>query len=200
MTLTALSADTLSTGDYVDATDEELVACIKKGDKLALDVLVRRYLSRTFRKVRRLVPERDAEDVTQEIFFQLIKSINRFNGKSTFAVWFSKLITNRVADYHRQGFRHKARFVPEDEIPPSWGKWPDEMEEDLEASDIFSQLPEIYHQVLWLKFAEELSFSEIAALLDLTYEAARSRYRRGIRYIAQKLNGGKSPPSAEEVL
>ena len=76
--------------------DEELILRIKGGDAQSLDVLVRAYLHRTYRKVQMLVPAEDAEDVTQDIFLNLVRSIDNFEGKSAFATWFNRIILNRV--------------------------------------------------------------------------------------------------------
>ncbi len=56
------------------SNDEEMVRRIKQGDAQALDALVQNYLSKTYNRVRCLVPEADAEDVTQEIFLALLAS------------------------------------------------------------------------------------------------------------------------------
>lgn len=86
---------------YSQLTDEQLVERLKNGDRASLDVLVKAYLPRTYRKVRRLVPESDAEDVRQEIFLSLVDSIDDFEGRSTFATWLHKITMNRVSDYYR---------------------------------------------------------------------------------------------------
>lgn len=165
--------------------DEELILRIKEGDTQSLDVLVRTYLPKTYRKVRRLVPAEDAEDVTQDIFLNLVRSISNFEGRSAFATWFNKIIVNRVADYHRKMFRQRSRFTSEEEIlrhEPS-----QEANSDVEMEDLLVNLPEHYREVISMKLYYDLSFAEIASALGTTYEAARSRYRRGIKYAASKM-------------
>ncbi len=166
--------------------DEELISRIKEGDAQSFDILVRQYLPKTYRKVRMLVPAEDAEDVTQDIFLNLVRSIDNFEGRSAFATWFNRIVANRVADYHRRMFRHKDRFASEEEIPkhePS-----QEASEDVEMEDLMMRLPEHYREVIFMKLYHNLSFAEIASDLGMTYEAARSRYRRGIRYAASKID------------
>jgi len=165
--------------------DEELVSRIKEGDTQSFDMLVRAYFPKTYRKVRMLVPAADAEDVTQDIFLNLTRSIGNFKGRSAFATWFNKIISNRVADYHRKTFRQKDRFTSEEEIfkcEPS-----QEADNNLEMEDLLMILPDHYRQVIFMKVYHNLSFAEIASDLDMSYEAARSRYRRGIKYAAGKI-------------
>ncbi len=168
------------------ARDEELVLRIQEGDTQSLDILVRSYLPRTYKKVRRLVPAEDVEDVTQDIFLNLVRSIDNFQGRSAFATWFNKIISNRVADYHRKMFRQKSRFASEEEI--SKHEPYEDANIDVEIEDLLMNLPEHYREVILMKLFYSLSFAEIAASLGMTYEAARSRYRRGIRYAASKMD------------
>ena len=165
--------------------DEELVSRIKAGDTQSFDILVGSYFPRTYKKVRRLVPIEDAEDVTQDIFLNLVCSIGNFEGKSAFATWFNKIVVNRVADYHRKTFRRKSRFILEEdaiENEPS-----QESGNDMEIYDLLMKLPKPYRDVLFLRLCHDLPFREIASSLDIAYEAARSRYRRGIRCVARKM-------------
>ena len=165
--------------------DEVLVSRIKSGDIESLDTLVNAYFPRTYKKVRRLVPVDDAEDVTQDIFLNLVSSIANFKGKSAFATWFNSIILNRVADYHRRTFRYKSRFISDDEM--SLHEPSQAANTDVETEDLLMKLPKPYSEVLLMKFCHNLSFNEIALALGVTYEAVRSRYRRGIKCAAKKM-------------
>jgi RNA polymerase sigma-70 factor (ECF subfamily) len=166
--------------------DEELILRIKEGDTQSLDMLIKAYFSRTYRKVRMLVPADDAEDVTQDIFLNLVRSIDKFKGRSAFATWFNKIVSNRVADYHRRMFRQKGRFASEEEILNSEPS--QEADNNVEMEDLMMSLPEHYREVISKKLYNNLSFAEIASDLGMTYEAARSRYRRGIKYAASRID------------
>jgi len=165
--------------------DEELVSMIKDGDEQSFDTLIKAYLPRTYRKVLRLVPAEDAEDVTQDIFLNLVRSIDSFEGKSAFATWFNRIVANRVADYHRRMFRQKSRFTSEEEAIQNEPF--QEADSIIEMNDLLKSLPQHYREVILMKLYDNLSFAEIASTLQMTYEAARSRYRRGIKYAASKI-------------
>lgn len=164
-------------------SDEELADLFKSGDRAGLDELVKRYLGPIHRKVRQLVPEQDVEDVTQEIFLNLVKSINNFKGRSLFKFWFYKIVVNRVGDYHRGKFREQSRIRPEDEIATEPMAQQPESYLDMEFDELLVGLPKHYRQVLEMKLREELDFPEIAEVLGLSREAIRSRYRRGIQIL-----------------
>lgn len=179
---TAATAIDMSTGVVPIPKDEELVSRIKEGDTQALNILARVHLPKTYRKVRRLVPLEDAEDVTQDIFLNLTRSIDNFEGRSAFATWFNKIVVNRVADYHRRMFRQRSRFTSEEGYEQTHE--PDTS--DMEMEDILMSVPKHYREVLLLKFQEGMSFAEIALALGMTYEAARSRLRRAVDYVRDR--------------
>ncbi len=166
-------------------TDEELVERIKNGDKEALDALVKAYLPKVYNRVHSLVPEADAEDVTQDIFMSLVDSISSFQGKSAFSTWFHRISMNKVADYHRKIARRREQFSENQPIRiiNPWKATEDEMV----IKQALVDLPEKHKEVLLLKFSEGLSFAEIADKLDLTYEATRSRCRRAIEAVREKI-------------
>ncbi len=165
--------------------DEELVSRIKAGDAQSFDILVRAYFARTYRKVLKLVPAEDAEDVTQDIFLNLVGSIDNFQGRSAFATWFNKIVTNRVADYHRRMFRQKGVIVSGEVLKHEPFQ---ETSTEFEMKDLLTKLPKPYREVLMMKFCYDLSFTEIASTLGIAYEAVRSRYRRGITCVARKID------------
>jgi len=167
-------------------TDEELVEQIKSGDTEALDILVKRYMDKVYNRVRGLVPDADAEDVTQDIFISLVDSIQSFRGKSAFGTWFHRIVMNKVADYHRKVSRRREQFG--DKHPPrSVNPWK-AADDELIVKEALRELPQKHSEVLILKFSEGLTFGEMAEKLDLTYEATRSRYRRAVEAIREQMN------------
>lgn len=102
-----MSAKTAGTDRQL--TDEELVKRIQSGDRESLSILAKGYITKVYNKVQSLVPEADAEDVTQDIFLSLVDSIDSFQGKSAFGTWFHRIVMNKVADYHRKSSRRKEK-------------------------------------------------------------------------------------------
>ena len=86
-------------------SDEELASSAKQGDLDAFTSLYRRYFSVVYKRVCYVVPEADVEDVTQEIFIALLRSIKGFQGKALFRTWFRTLTTRQIAEYYRNKSR-----------------------------------------------------------------------------------------------
>jgi RNA polymerase sigma-70 factor (ECF subfamily) len=178
-----MSANTTEADERL--SDEELVKRIKNGDSEALNALIKLYLPKVYNRVQSLVPECDAEDVTQDIFMSLVDSIGSFKGKSAFSTWFHRISMNKVADYHRKVARRKEQFGDDQplRVVNPWKATEDEMI----IKEAMMDLPEKHREILVLKFSQGLSFAEIADRLDLTYEATRSRCRRAIEAIRDKI-------------
>lgn len=111
----------------------------------------------------------------------LIRSIDSFQGKSTFNTWFNSLIQKRVADYHRKAILRKSRYIL---IPEAIFDEPyQEDETDFEFADLLKRLPEHFQKVIILRLCDGLDFYGVGEELEITYEAARSRYRRAIDFL-----------------
>ena len=132
-----------------------------------------------------MVPEADAEDVTQDIFLSLVDSIDSFQGKSAFGTWFHRIVMNKVADYHRKSSRRKEQSDA-GQAPRITNPWKT-ADDELSVKQAMVELAEKHREVLLLKFSGGLSFAEIAERLCLTYEATRSRYRRAIEAVREKM-------------
>ncbi len=122
-------------------TDEELVERIKSGDGESLNILIKAYLPKVYGRVHNLVPEADAEDVTQDIFLSLVDSIHSFQGKSAFNTWFHRITMNKVADYHRKTSRRKEQLI-ENHPPRTVNPW-SEADDVLIVREVLRKLPEI---------------------------------------------------------
>jgi RNA polymerase sigma factor (sigma-70 family) len=166
-------------------TDEELVERIKDGDTDCLDILVETHLPKMHNKIHNLVPESDADDVTQEVFIGLIDSIPKFEGRSDFTTWFHRIAMNKVADYHRRTARRREEL--DDELSLRiFNPW-DETDDVLIVEQVLRAIPKKYKDILILRCSESLSFNEVADKLCLSYEATRSRYRRALILVRKRI-------------
>lgn len=170
-------------------SDEELIDRIRGGDTNCLDVLVKNYFPKVYNRINNLVPQSDVDDVTQDVFICLMDSISTFEGRSTFSTWFHKITMNKVADYHRKMSRRKEDFN-EGESSYIFNPW-EEMDDEIIIEQIFENIPRKYREILLLRHSEDLSFSEIAEKLGLSYEATRSRYRRALMLVRKKVRDEK---------
>jgi RNA polymerase sigma-70 factor (ECF subfamily) len=170
-------------------SDEELVNLAKQGDLDAFTSLYRRYFRVVYKRVSYLIPEVDVEDVTQEIFIALLRSIKSFEARALFRTWFRTLTTRQIAEY----YRNKSRKVSNsslnlDEIegfPDHHSR--ESMESQILVRKALNEIPEQYREIILMRFVENFSFNEIASLLNRHPEGTKSLFRRAISALTQKL-------------
>ena len=96
---------------------------------------------------------------------------------------------NKVVDYFRRGDGSESRRVV---FLEDVGQIPEPYQETdhVEMEDLLARLflPEHYREIILMHLDQEMSFTEIASLLGMTYEAARSRYRVAIKFLSDRLD------------
>jgi len=186
----ALVNDTKDMKMSSDATDEQLVTRAQSGDKEAFLTLYNRYLNKVFNRVKSRVPAVDAEDVTQEIFIAIVRSLGNFKHQSRFNTWVYTIANRQIADYYRRqsrGGREQAPLSLEQVTfnEPSYEH--DTLDEQSAVKRALGAVPEHYREVVLLRFAEGLTFAEIADEMGKSLEAVKSLYRRAIQAIRDEI-------------
>jgi RNA polymerase sigma-70 factor, ECF subfamily len=170
-------------------SDEELAYLAKQGDLDAFTSLYQRYFNVVYKRVYYLIPEADVEDVTQEIFIALLRSIKGFQGKALFRTWFRTLTTRQIAEYYRNKSRKDGNLSLRLEAIEGLSDhgFHENLESRIWVRKALNELPEQYREIILMRFAEELSFNEIASLLNRHPEGAKSLFRRAISALSEKL-------------
>jgi len=173
------------TNTFNTRPDEELASMARDGDRLAFDALCDRYLPVVYNRLRALLPPEAVDDVTQEVFVAAVQAIRRYRAKATFRTWISAIARHKVADFYRARGRQPqtVELDPEINDVADHSAW----QEQLLVRMALQRLPEQYQEVLLLRFAEGLSFQDVADALGISLEATKSRYRRAMAAIAEAL-------------
>ena len=164
-------------------SDEDFVKLAQQGTLDAFAALYERCLPMVFYRVRCTIPVEDVEDVTQEVFIAVMKSLKGFRGEARFSTWLRTLTNRQVANYYR---RRKQPGVFLDErlgtaSPIS------ACDDAIILRQALCKLPEKYREIILLRFAEDMSFNEIAHLNGRSLEATKSLYRRAIAALHKHL-------------
>jgi len=120
----------------------------------------------------------DSEELTQETFFQALKSIHRFQGKCSLKTWLLQIARNVYRKKVRTWARDKSVFISEDvELCGDETLNPQRISQQKQARNeihiILRQMPEDYRDVLILKEIEGLSHAEIAQILGKTPQTTK---------------------------
>lgn len=170
-----------STLSPVKASDaDDLVERAKSGDRVAFRELFRRHRSDVARLIFRMLgPSADVEDLVQEVFLHVHRSLVDFKGQSKFSTWLHRVTVNVVL-MCRRAARSRPVFAGEiSDAEPDRGLMPDEDAARRLRLDAFrrvlDRLPEKKRTVFVLHEIEGLAPAEIATIVDAPVLTVRTR-------------------------
>ena len=163
---------------------QDLALKAQGGDKEAIGALYDEFLPVVYRRVCTLVPLLDAEDVTQEIFISMVRSISNFRGDALFSTWLYNIVHRRVADYYRRN----AEKLDQPEIDENIASDQTTIGLDnvLLLKQILNRLSYQQREIILLRIVDGLSFKEIAQKLEIELGAAKLRFYRAISSCKEK--------------
>lgn len=183
------------------ADEAKLVRRLKRRDEAAFSFLVENYQHQVFAIVFRMLGDRaEAEDLAQEVFVTVFKAIDRFRGDSKLSTWIYRIATNHARNrikYLRR--RHHGRTKElEDTRESSYLRplsesfdRPDDRAEGNQLEHIVKQalgeIDEDHREVIVLRDLEQLSYSEIAQILNVAEGTVKSRLFRARASLQQRI-------------
>jgi RNA polymerase sigma-70 factor (ECF subfamily) len=189
----------------VDDSERRFIARLVAHDERAFNELVEQYQVRVFRLVYRMLGRQDeAEDMAQEVFVQVFKSVGQFRNECKLSTWIYRIATNlcknRVKYLSRRhdGSQDELEAVAE-RAPLSQGKGvtfgdvarPDHLVEGYQAEGIvhrcLAELEPEFREVLVLRDIEDLSYEEIAEITGVADGTVKSRIHRARAALKSKV-------------
>lgn len=180
----ALDARALTSFANDDASADAALARQARSDPAAFGELYERYYARVFRYVyHRVGSVTEAEDLTAVVFMKALEALPGFRPRHNgFAPWLFRITRNSVVDHYRRRRSQTALDVIEHEAAdhdPVGEVLGLERRDELRA--LVEQLSSDQRDVVLLRYAADLSFSEIAATLNKNEPAIRMLLHRGLR-------------------
>ena len=182
--------------------DAALMLRVKRGDRAAFAVLVDKYKQPVMNFVfRSLRDEIEAEDLAQNVFLQAWKSRGRYRQTAKFSTWLFTIARNLCLNEIRRRSRHPAESIEEahaehEDLPrqqyedKSQIAPPDKLlhgELAQKIEEALAELPEAQRTAILLCRQDELSYEEIAEVLDCSLSATKSLIHRGRETLKEKL-------------
>jgi RNA polymerase sigma-70 factor (ECF subfamily) len=186
------------------AEDSEmaLVRAAKEGDAAAFEQLLRRNQAMVFRVAQHITGSReDAEEVTQEAFLKAFQNLERFEERSRFSTWVTRITVNTALMRLRKRRADKTvrlqqenpddpRALPEEVA--DWRPDPEQIYGRRELHAILARalagLPQPYGTIFLLRDVEGFSAAETAEVLGLSVTAVKSRLLRARLQLRQRLD------------
>lgn len=127
-----------------------------------------------------------AEELTQETFYQAIKSIDRFDRSCKLSTWLCAIAKNQLAAYKRKN----PQTVDIESLPLTASSVENEALQSIEKAMFYKKLhscPEPYRELLYLRLFADLSFREIGEILGKTENWARVTYYRAKEMLKKEI-------------
>jgi len=166
---------------------EKLIDKAKTGDTDAFEALYDLYSDRIFRYIRiKVQHQQQAEDLLQEVFIKVWRALPRLETNSNFPAWTYRIAHNAINDHFRKAYRTPQMVsIDEDLNIASSAQSPDEnLSRKLDLAAVKEQLdllPPQYKLVLELRFVQDFTIPEVAAVLGKTQVAVRILQHRALK-------------------
>jgi len=184
-----------------------IVAELKAGSESAYAWLIGEFQQPVYGLVYRVINDpADAADTTQDVFLKVFRGMKHFHGESSLKTWIYRIALHEAANRRRWWFRHKAK---ETSIEPAETEGSGMAESALQVAltdptespfdsvvhhevqtrveEELRKVPEPYRTTLILRDLEEMSYEEIAEVLEISLGTVKSRLTRGREALRQRL-------------
>jgi len=172
---------------FAVSVDELMVARARRGDPQALETLYRSFATPVYTLARRLCrTSQDAEDVLQETFLEVVRSIGKFRGAGSLAGWVRKVAASKALMRLRSD-RSRGEHEPLDEVlavhaegeaVPRFMHHDHRLGDRLDVEAALERLSPAARAVVWLHDVEGYTHEEIGELLGKTASFSKSQLAR----------------------
>jgi len=176
-------------------TDSELIVMIRQGNKKAMRILVEKYKKKAyFLALGRVGNSDEAYDISQEAFIRVFKSAKTFDSSQKFFPWFFSIINNLCYNVLQRREKHDSKMVDIDELNfllidnsnPETSMI--KKEEARELRKAIKMLDIGDRKIILLKHFQDLSYDEIAVILEIPKGTVMSRLYYARKKLAKMLN------------
>lgn len=181
--------------------DEELMTRVAKGDEYAFQILVERHQTSVINLIYRFIGDSTkTQDLAQEVFLRVWQAARRYKAKAKFTTWLYRIVANLCLNELKSSRRKRwlwffhsdtdEQAVGEEDFSngsPSPEDLLLSIERRREITKALQSLPENQRMALILKRYDDLSYEEIARILNCSVSAVESLLVRAKRNLQEKL-------------
>lgn len=178
-------------------TDHEIIDNIRSGNTQAFQLLVERHQEMVFRTALGFVHvKEEAEDIAQEVFISVFRSISQFSGQSEFSTWLYRIVVNTSLNQLRKKKRQEWLQSAGDALTQVFERATDdknpeqtmlEEERDRAVRRAIDSLSKKQRTALILQKYDELSQREIAEIMQISEGAVEQHLQRARQNLQKKL-------------
>ena len=164
----------------------EIVQRCKLGQRAAQQELYEACHQDVYALMIRMAGRQDAADVTQQVFIQVFRKIDQFQGSSKFKTWLYRLAVNESLQHLRKKKRHQSKTLAQDPLDTRPSR-----ERQREAKDVLEvaleRLEPLLRSIFLLKESQGMSYREIAEATNIPEGTVGSRLNRARSQLREHL-------------
>ena len=190
------------------AEDHRLTAGLQAGVERDYELLIQRFQQPVYNLALRLISNpADAGDIVQEVFLKVFRNVHMFRGQSSLRTWIYRIAVNEAHNRQRWIFRHKHNEVGLEETAapeaprecnlrdgdPSPYDRALSQEKHALIVQALTQINPCFREAVVLRDIEDLSYEEVAEILNISIGTVKSRITRGREALRQQLSASMRP-------
>lgn len=170
--------------------DLKWVRQVLSGDKQAYANIINKYKNSLYATILRMTKNpQDAQDLVQEAFIKVYHQLGKFEQKGSFSSWLYRVAINHCMDEFR---KKRYTMVEVNENTVVNGNHPEivflKKEKNRQLERLIATLPEDERMIILLRYVNELSYIEIAELLDIPLSTVRNKIFRSKKKLRETVN------------
>jgi RNA polymerase sigma factor (sigma-70 family) len=187
----------------IASSDEELISSFLNGDKTAFNFIVRKYQKKVYIIIRKMVLDHDdADDITQEVFLKIYRSLGDFRGDSKFFTYIYKIAVNFSLNHLN---RNKKILSRKSDIDNAFISSDDKIADELMISkdrtrlieEAIETLPAQQRAVFNMRYYDNLSYEDISNILNKSVGGMKANYFHAIKRLEKFLKCHKKSELTE---
>lgn len=169
-------------------TDQDLIEAIRAGNPRRFSVLVDRHKDRAMTLALRIVGERGAaEELVQDAFLRAYRGLEKFRGDAKFSTWFYRILYNVCMTRVLRRPKEKVEWSDDDmrtldvadqDVPSAQERMEAEEMQALLKEEL-ARIPQAFRSALTLFYVQELSYEEMASVLEMPLGTVKTNLSRG---------------------
>jgi RNA polymerase sigma-70 factor (ECF subfamily) len=178
--------------------DHRLLSGLQAGDEKAYEKLIERFQSPVYNLAYRLLNDQaDASDVTQEVFLKIFRNIGSFRGESSLRTWVYRRGETGIEDTFEDSESREKPLMDLGETPFDFTM---NREAQLLLEEALAEINPVFRAALVLREVEDMSYENIAEILEVSIGTVKSRIVRGREALRRNLAARLDPaPSLQLV-
>lgn len=187
----------------IASSDEELISSFINGDQNAFNFIVRKYQKKVYWIIRKMVLDHDdADDITQEVFLKVYRSLSDFRGESKFFTYLYKIAVNYSINHLNRNKKINSR---KSDIDNSFIRSDDKTADEIMISqdrtklleEAIDTLPAQQRAVFLLRYYDNHSYEEISNILNKSAGGMKANYFHAIKKLEKFLKCHKKSELTE---